>query len=199
MKPYVLAALFITAAALLFFRRHRIWPFYCILGAAGFTLLAVILLRHGPVERLVEEQTALAAHIVAGLLGVVTRVFRNAPGTILVLIVGQELGWTVVNIDIECSGFLEMLVFTGLCLFYPGFSLAQRVGWLVGGNLATFLFNLVRVVAIVCCLHWGGKDIIYLAHTVIGRGLFFFLVIMLYWFAFTRSSLGRVARALVGK
>lgn len=197
--PLVAGALVVAAAAVLFFRYYRIWPLYYVLGAAFFTLFAVYLLRHSPVERFVEEQTALAAHVISGPLGVVTRIFRNAPGTILVLIVGQKVGWTVIKIDIECSGFLEMMVFTGLCLFYPGFSPLQRVAWLAGGNVITFLVNLIRVVVIVVCLHYGGKDIIYVAHTIIGRGLFFALVVVMYWYAFTRTTLGRVARAVVQK
>jgi exosortase/archaeosortase family protein len=64
------------------------------------------------------------------------------------------------------------------------------------GLVATYVINILRLLLIIAFLHWGGKDVIFLAHTVIGRGVFFILVVAVYWFVFTRAAL-RVVRERV--
>jgi exosortase family protein XrtG len=173
-------------------RLGRLWlPFY-VLATVGFALLFLVAARGSPVEHALEAATAQHAHEVSGLLGIPTMVFRNAPGTLLVLVVVGRVGWTIIEVGIECSGLLELAAFAGLLLFYPGLRVGRRLTLLAFGLAATYAINILRLLVIIAFLHWGGKDIIFLAHTVIGRGVFFVLVIALYWFVFTRAALQAV-------
>lgn len=182
-----------AAAVLAILRLWRVWLFYYVLGAAGFAL-AVVGLFHGTVvEHALETWTGEAVHLVAAGVGIPTRLFRNAPGSLLVLVIGQNVGWTVLQITVECSGLLEGAVFAGLVLFLPGMGLPAKVWNLAWGEAFTFGANVLRVLLIVVIVHFAGKASIYLAHTVLARLVFFALTIWLYWMVFTRHSL-QVAR-----
>ncbi len=190
-------AIALWAAVYLFLRRARAWLLSYVVGAVGFTLIFVYFVRGSALESLVETAGAVAAHYVGDAIGIPTRVFFNAPGTLLVLIVYQKAGWTAVEIDIECSGLLESIVFLGLVLFYRGLPLISKVGYLTAGLLFTFAVNVVRIVVIVAMISHFGKDAIYLAHTVVGRAVFFALVINLYWYTFTRTTMETLRKRIL--
>lgn len=191
---WTIVAVWIVAYA--FFHKAHAWLLAYMLGTIGFTLLLVYAFRGSVVESFIERTTAIAAHYVCNALGIPTKVFFNAPGTLLVLIVYQEVGWTAVEIDIECSGLLEFTVFSGLVLFFNGFTWRYRATVLPLGILATFVMNIVRIAIIVATIHLGGKSAIYIAHTVVGRAIFFMMVISLYWYVFTRATTAAINKKL---
>lgn len=176
-----------------FLRYARAWLLYFIAGAVGFTLAVVYLVRGTAIEYGLESLTALHVHQVASLVGIPTRIFTSAKEILLVMIISQDVGWTAMTIDIECSGLLELTVFMGLLLFFPKMPVLRKLVIGVLGLLATYVFNLIRVMAIAAVLHWGGKNAIFIAHTIVGRGIFFVCIVAIYWFAFTRGSLQLVA------
>jgi len=181
---------------LLFFRQYRIWLLFYIVAAVG---LAFLLILGGmyllPVEHWLEMGTAYSAHVICQLFGIPTRVFEAAPD-ILVWVVVQEPGWTVVRVGLECSGLLEMSVLTGLLLFYPAWPLAKRARLTLLGWLLTFGANIVRIVSIILILHATGKRSIFVAHTIIGRLIFFVLVAAIYWFVLTKPTIRTLAERL---
>jgi len=187
----------VWAVALLFFRHYRIWLFYYVVAAVG---LAFLLIWAGtrliPLERWLEMGTAYSAHMLSRMVGIPTRVFEAAPGNILVWVVVQKPGWTVVRVDLECSGLLEMAVLSGLLLFYPAWTIWQRLGLVLFGWAATFVSNIIRVLSIIAILHLLGKRSIFVAHTVAGRLIFFALVMGFYWVVLTRGTLRILNRQL---
>ncbi|MBC7251661.1 MAG: hypothetical protein H5T62_15455, partial [Anaerolineae bacterium] len=121
------AAAIVWLALLLFFRHYRIWLIFYTIAAVGLTFLLIFAgTRLVPLELWLEMITAYSAHAVSQVMGIPTRVFEVAPD-ILVWVVVQEPGWTVVRVGLECSGLLEMAVLSGLLLFYPAWSLGKRV------------------------------------------------------------------------
>ncbi|MCR4398044.1 MAG: exosortase family protein XrtG [Firmicutes bacterium] len=196
MSRTLIAIVIAWAASYLVLRRARAWLLSYVVGAVGFTLISVYIVRGSSFETLVEVAGARLTHYICNMVGVPTKVFTNAPGTLLVLIVYQVKGWTAVEMDIECSGMLEMAVFSGLVLFFEGFSYARRLGILASGLALTYASNVLRVMIIVLMIHRGGKSAIYLAHTVVGRAVFFAMIISLYWYAFTKPTLELIRRRL---
>lgn len=182
---------------LVFFRVYRVWlPFY-VLGAVGLATLIIYFGRGAiPIELWLKELTGLNVHQIASLFGVQTKLFDGVPGSLMVLVVAQPIGWTVVHIDIECSAMLESAVFVGLIAFYPGWSLGKKLGLAAIGLTATYVANLIRILAIVTILHWGGKDTLFMTHTIIARGLFFTAVVLIYWYLITRPTIGTVRENL---
>lgn len=180
------------AAVLAILRLWRVWLFYYVLGAVGFTLAVVALFHGGVVEQALAGWTGGAVHFLAAGAGVPTRLFRDSPGSLLVLLIGQGAGWTVLRISMACSGLLEEAVFAGLVLFLPGMGLPTKLWSLVWGEAFTFASNVLRVLLIVVVVHFAGKSSIYFSHMVLAQLVFFALTIWLYWMVFTRHAL-RVA------
>jgi exosortase family protein XrtG len=185
------------AALLYFARRRRIWLLFYGLGAVGLSLLLVFAgTRLVPLEQGIEHLVARASHTVSGFIGIPTRVFQASPGNILVWVIVQEPGWTVVRVDLECSGLLEMAALAGLILFYPGWSLLRRIGLTLFGWFAVFGINIIRIVSIIVILHVAGKPAILIAHTIIGRLIFFVLIMALYWLVFSRLTLRTLSQRI---
>ncbi len=187
-------------AAVLFFRRDHIWLAYYGVGAVGLAFLVIAAGRSVlPAELFLKGSTAYNVHTIAGWFGVETRIFTATPGSILVMVIPQRQGWTMVEIGIECSGLLEEAVLIGLLWFYPGWRLLPRLGWVTFGVLATYVGNLIRVLFIVMTLHAWGKASLFVAHTVIGRIIFFFFIVVIYWAVLTRPTLWQVRAHLLAR
>jgi len=182
--------------AVFFFRRYRIWLLYYLVGAIGLAFALIFLGRLFFLETAMEQLTAYTTHLVCNLAGIPTKIFQAAPGSLLVMIITQDIGWTVVQITIECSGLLETAAVLGMVLFYPGWSWRKR-SWLSAVGIVTiFVANIARLFFIVEILHHGGKDTIFVSHTIAGRAIFFVLSVGIYWFVITRPTLHDVRSKL---
>jgi exosortase family protein XrtG len=191
----LIATVLIWVAGLAFLKNHRIWVLYFPWGAVGLTLLLILFLRGSPVEYHLERSTGFLLQQAMELFGVPADVFDRAAGMVLIFIEAEK-SWTALGIDIECSGLLESCVFLGLILFYPAFSLPKRVFIALAGILAIYFINLVRLGTIVFLINTFGRQAIYLAHTLAGRLVFFFLIVALYWTVFSRPTLASLRRQL---
>jgi len=204
------AGLALWLLVLLFFRSHRNWlPFY-VIGSVGlaFAFIAgarqsipieVLNLQAFSLEDLLKSITASTVHWIATLVNVETRTFAAVPGSLMVRVMPQDMGWTVLNIGIESSGVLEMAVLAGMVGFYPGWSLKKRVFGVGVGILATYVANVVRITFIVSSLHWGGKDFLFISHTVLGRAMFFIMVVAIFWFVLSLPTLRTIYRKIQGE
>lgn len=190
-------ALALWIALLSFFRAYRIWlPFY-VLGAVGLAGGLVYFGRDAlPLEETLKLYTGLGVHAISSLAGIETKLFDGVPGALLVLITSGGAGWTAMQIDIECSGLLESSVLIGLMVFYPGWSMRKKASLASIGLAATYFANLVRLFTIVYLLHLGGKDTLLVSHTIIGRALFFAIVVLVYWFVLTRPTIATISANL---
>ncbi len=175
--------------AVLFFRANRIWLPYYVIGAVGLALGIIFIGRATFIEAGLQQAVAAGVHAVSGLTPVPTRVFQSAPGAIMVLVVDQSVGWTMLQITVESSGLLETGVISGMLMFYPGWSLRRRTGYAVIAILATYVANIIRLMVIIVVIHYGGKDTLLVSHTILGRAVFFIGVIIIYWYLLSRPTL----------
>lgn len=198
MRTLLLGLLFLGwAGCIAFLRAYRVWLLYYLLGAVGCAYWLVLVGREWlQLETVLAYTVAWSVHLVTGWLGIPTQIFDRAPGVLLVLVVVQEVGWTALRIGVESSGLLEISVLVGLLLFYPGWSLTRRVQSILIGVAATWLANVLRVLVIALILHEFGKESLILAHTFIGKTLFFALTIAIYWYLITRPTLADVRARL---
>jgi exosortase family protein XrtG len=191
MNMFLLATLFILwLGCVAFLRYSRAWlPFY-VLGAVGcaYWLILVFSNLFG-LEPFLAHSVAWVVHIVSNLVGIPTRIFEGAPGVLLVLVIFQDIGWTVLQVGIESSGLLEISVLVSLLLFYPGWSLSRRALLIGIGGAAMWSANIIRMLVIVIMLNQFGKEALVLAHMYIGKGVFFLLVITIFWLLITRTTL----------
>ena len=174
-----------------FFYRHRIWVFYYVWGAVGFTFLLILLLRGSFVEYQLEHQTAVILYHLLNIFNVKAVVFDRAFGTLLVM-VEVDQSWTTVNIDIESSSLLEMTILLGLLLFYPAYTRPKKLLLSLVAVTSVYLINILRLIIIVLSIHFWGRNMIFIAHTILGRFVFFILIVALYWEILTKPSLKKI-------
>jgi exosortase family protein XrtG len=196
MNYFLTALLFISwLAVVIFLRKARIWlPFY-VLGAVGCAYWLVLVFSNLlGLEPFLAHSVAWMVHIASNLMGIPTRIFEGAPGVLLVLVIYQDIGWTVLQVGIESSGLLEITVLVSLLLFYPGWSLFRRLRLIAFGGVAVWAANILRMLVIVVMLNQFGKEALVLAHMYVGKAVFFVLVIMIFWFIITRPTLKYLQR-----
>lgn len=92
-------------------------------------------------------------------------------------------------INYECSGVIEMFVFTSLALFFPFGGNIRRILLTAVGNIFIYIANIIRVLFIVLITKTFGASMFYIAHTLLARLLFFGFMIVLYYFVFTSTQL----------
>ena len=156
----------------------KFWRY--LLGSCGIFLIRLILVRPWlvlPLARLIAA--------IAGIFGKVTG-FYQAYYRYGVIFIESLNGAITVNIDLECSGFIEISAFISLLAFYGIYNIPERIYIGVVGTLYTMLTNALRIAVICTMIHFLGTDYYYVAHTIVGRIVFYVLQVILYFFIFTK-------------
>lgn len=156
----------------------KFWRY--LLGSCGIFLILLILVRPWivlPLARLIAA--------IAGIFGKVTD-FYQAYYRYGVIFIESLNGAITVNIDLECSGFIEISAFISLLAFYGIYNIPERIYIGVVGTLYTMLTNALRIAVICTMIHFLGTDYYYVAHTIVGRIVFYVLQVILYFFIFTK-------------
>lgn len=157
----------------------RFWRY--LLGACGLFLIFLIIIRPWAVLPLARLVAAIA-----GIFGKPTG-FYQAYFRYGVIFIESINGAITVNIDMECSGIIEIAAFISLLTFYQVYSVPERIYIGIIGTLYTLLSNALRISVICTMIHFLGTDYYYIAHTVVGRIIFYVLQVILYFFVFTKA------------
>ncbi|NCP87157.1 MAG: hypothetical protein CO094_03105 [Anaerolineae bacterium CG_4_9_14_3_um_filter_57_17] len=193
---WILLLFILWLAAVIFFRVYRIWLPYYALAAIGSAYWLVAFANTFLFQDLLAQLVAFSVSQFAGFLGIATQIFKNAPGLLMVLVITQNVGWTVLQIGVESSGMLESIVVVSLVMFYPGWSWGRRIFSVLAGLFMTWGANILRLMIIVVLLHWLGKPVLVIAHTFLAKAAFFGMTVAIYWFLITRPTIYQVAGLL---
>lgn len=98
-------------------------------------------------------------------------------------------GWVVFGIGFECSSLIELSVLVGLLFFYPGYSIARKATYILFGIVFIYIANIIRMLTVSYVVHIFGDQYVYIAHTFIGKLLFFTCVVILFWYLLTKPTL----------
>lgn len=162
-------------------------PFWhYILGAMGLFLLMMFYVR--PV---LTEPLARAVAALAGLVGEITGTFSPF-FKYGILFVQSDVGAITLQIDFECSGIIEIMAFLALLVFFRVYTVAERVIVSICGILYIMLANALRIILICEMIHFGGLDLYYMSHAVVGRLVFYVLSVLLYFYVFTKPQIVRM-------
>ncbi len=160
------------------------WRF--LLGSAGLFIFMMVMIR--PV---VVQPMARAVAAISGLFGSLTGTF-SAFFRYGILFIQSEGGAMTLQIDFECSGIIEIMAFLSLLAFFRVYSPSERVTVGILGTIYILLANVLRVTAICEMIHFIGPEVYYLAHSLVGRIIFYALSVLLYFYVFTRSHIVRL-------
>jgi exosortase family protein XrtG len=127
---------------------------------------------------------------VVGILGRLTGICEAFYELSVVFIPKQsELTAVSLYIDYECSGIIEMMAFVALLIFFEVYDIGQRIIISFIGCISIFVFNIIRIMVICAVIYKFGSDSYYIAHTILGRIIFYTLTIILYYYVFTRQQI----------
>ena len=169
-------------------RYGRYWLLYYLWGAAGLTLILIYLALTLGWEMWLERVEIQHTQSVIS-----TWIQTNALETNM-LMVPDPTGWSLLRIGVECSAMIELSALFGLILFYPRFKIPRKLFTIMSGAIATYILNIVRLAVIVLMTHFIGKQAVIVAHTMVGRPLFFVGVIAIYWYLITKPTLTLISK-----
>ncbi len=160
------------------------WHF--ITGSAGLFILMMIVVRP-----LFTKPLSYAIAAMAGLIGSLTHTFEPY-FKYGILFVESAKGAITLQIDFECSGIIEIMAFLSLLIFFKVYGLKERIALSFIGTLYIMLANAVRIIVICEIIHFVGPSAYHMAHTLVGRILFYILTIFLYFYVFTKPQIVRM-------
>ena len=154
-------------------------------GSCGAFLILMIIVRPFITVPLARLVTAIAG-VFGKLSGYFQAYFRYG-----VIFIDSAKGAITVNIDLECSGVIEISAFLSLLFLFSVYNIPERIYIGVIGTLYTILTNALRITVICLVIHFFGTEYYYFAHTLIGRIIFYVLQVVLYFYVFTRPQIKR--------
>lgn len=165
------------------FKRRKLEFFYFLLGSIGTFLFAFALLRNV----LTNILTTLTCYL-TGLLGNALGIFK-AYTSHSILFVENADGPISLYVDFECGGVIEILVFLSLIWFFAVYNVKQKLGISLIGIVWIIVANIIRLFSICLIINKFGNESYYVAHTIVGRLIFYALSIILYFYVFTRAQI----------
>lgn len=152
-------------------------------GSMGLFIIMMVTLR-----TILTLPLARVVAAMAGLFGELTNTFVTyfKYGIIFIL---TEAGSMTLQIDMECSGIIEIMAFLSLLVFFRVYTVYERIVVGVIGTAYIMVCNAMRIVLICEAVHFFGTSAYFVAHTFIGRIFFYGLTVVLYFYVFTKSHI----------
>ncbi|AVK61157.1 exosortase family protein XrtG [Lactobacillus sp. CBA3605] len=185
MNVYILLGTVVWLYVLSVLQRARLSAFFFIVGSAGLFFILSALSR----PYWVWLFTHAVIHGVNGF-ALVTH-WCNVMFKSGLVYINNGHNPVIMSIDYECSGIIETCAFVALVVFFPMYQRKEKVFYALFGVVYIYLINVLRLIVVITIVHFGGGDTFFLAHSVIGRLVFYVLVIALYYNVFTYSQLAR--------
>lgn len=179
----VIIATIIWLYILTILKRAEIHGVFYWVGTIGFFFLITYFF-HDPIFHLLSY---LVSKIIE-VIGQLTDLY-SIKTNIHLIYVRSKLDLILLNINYECSGVLELLVFVSLLIFYPIYSVLEKFFRLIEGFIWIITANILRILLVILSLKYFGIDSLFLAHSIISRILFYILIIILYYNVFTKQQI----------
>lgn len=161
----------------------RFWHF--LTGSAGLFILLMI-----GVRPFVMEPLGRVVAAAAGAIGRMTHTFE-AYLKYGVLFINSGAGSITLH-DLECSGIIEIIAYLSILVFFRVYTKRERLLAGIFGTVYIILANVIRLIVICLTIYFGGVRMYYMAHSLIGRIIFYFLTVLLYFYVFTKPHIVRI-------
>ncbi len=179
----VLLAIWVYIMTVLYRAKTGFW--YYLVGSVGVFAFSMFFIEPVAVPFL-QKNVATVAGVIGSVTGIFNSYFKS--GLLFISHNGTNLS---LFIDYECSGVIEILAFISLLAFFKIYKIYERV--VVGfiGTLIIFMMNVLRIFVICLAVYFGGLDLYFIAHTIIGRIFFYICTVILYFYVFTKPQIIR--------
>lgn len=164
-------------------KRARTDAFYFLVGSAG--LFVILLLWSKPYGIWLFSTIITWA---VGIVGHLTGMFTTFYSAHVIQVIADHHA-SILLVDYECSGIIETTAFWGLIAFYPIYTPERRLVLAVVGAVWFFLANVLRLSFVAIVIYYFGDGAFYIAHSILGRLLFYSIAILLYYLVFTKGQI----------
>lgn len=165
------------------FTRGKLYFYQFIWGSVGLFVFMMMWIQ--PVA--IQPLTSLVCSA-AGVIGRITGFYESySEYSMLFVQHGSEA--ISLCIDYECSGIIEMMAYISMLAFFRVYDWMQRIILSVLGCMMIFFANIIRLFVICTTIYYFGNDAYYIAHTIVGRIIFYVLSVILYYYIFTKSQI----------
>jgi len=180
---FLLIGVILWLYALSVLKRAELPAIYFIVGSVGFFFILFFISRPYFIWVMVRAISMTLA-LIANLFHL-AEVYSDYG----LVIISNGFNNITMTIDYECSGVIETAAFWGLLTFYPMYQAKEKVFLGLAGLLWISLANILRLTLIIIIVHIFGTDYFFLAHSIIGRIVFYILVVFFYYRVFTYDYL----------
>ena len=164
------------------FKKNKLNFYYFLFGSVGLFVFLLI----GLMDRLIDPLSNLVATMV-GLFGKLYPQIQAYPNYKLIFLDANIP--ISLYIDFECSGILEIFAFISLISFYSAYNILSKFVVNIIGVFYIIFANVIRILSIIFVVDTFGAEYYYLAHTFIGRLIFYTLTVSLYFIVFTKKQI----------
>lgn len=183
MNPLLLIGIALWIYILSILKRSRIASFYFIVGSVGLFLILVAFSKPYIVWILTQA-------VIKGTdMGTSSMGMTHSFSKYGILFISNSHTSLTMSIDYECSGIIESAGFIGLIVFYPIYTRKEKLLYAILGFLYIYLANIIRIFIIINIVYFFGSSTFFLAHSIIGRIVFYSMVIAFYYRIFTYSQI----------
>jgi exosortase family protein XrtG len=159
--------------------------FRFVIGSAGLFFFLMFW-----VQPIIMKPLSMSVTAVAGVLGDLFQMY-DSYYQYSILFIPKNTTSVSLAIDYECSGIIEIMAFNCMLWFFPLYNTTEKLIVSCVGIIVIFLANVLRIFIICTLVYYFGNEILYFAHTIFGRIIFYFISIVLYFYVFTRSHVIR--------
>ncbi len=181
---FLLIIVWIYVLRLLTRAQLHFWKF--MVGSLGLFIFLMVLVRPIMTQPLARVVAAFAG-VVGNLTNTFTAYFKYG-----ILFIESATGTMTLQIDFECSGIIEIIAFLSLLAFFRVYERNERLLVGIAGVVFIILANALRIIIICEMIHFFGVEMYSLAHTVVGRLVFYALSVCLYFYVFTKPHIVRM-------
>ena len=183
MTIFTVVCFLVWAYLLSVFTRGKLYFYQFIWGSVGIFVFMMMWVQ--PVA--IQPLTSLVCSA-AGVVGRMTGFYESySEYSMLFVQHGSEA--ISLCIDYECSGIIEMMAYVSMLAFFRVYDWMQRIILSVLGCMMIFFANIIRLFVICTTIYYFGNDAYYIAHTIVGRIIFYALSVILYYYIFTKSQI----------
>lgn len=176
---YILIILvFFTYRQSYFFLNYLI---YCLITI----VTAVIFAQYFQLYKILQQLETVHSAFFCSLLDIKMTIL----GKTNLLIYTNTVQKSFLDVGVECSSFLEMLIFGISIVFYPLWKKSRKFYYLSIGLVYIYCLNLLRIMLIITTVTLFGDRSLFLVHTIVARLFFFLLIMLLYHKIFTQEAL----------
>lgn len=183
MSIFLLISGVIWLYALSVFKRAKLPAFYFIVGSVGLFFILFFFSKPYFIWIMARAVT-FGVSLVAHPLNLATVYSDHG-----LIAINNGFNAITMSIDYECSGVIETAAFWALLAFYPMYQAKEKVVLALLGFLWMYVANVIRLILIVLIVHTFGVNYFFLAHSIIGRIVFYIFAVFFYYKVFTYGYL----------